>query len=160
MNNRSSSPIKIDEFTKEALGHDSGRAPSVVDTPDVAEDDYPDGGLRAWLVVLGGLCSAFSTLGYINSWGVFQAYYERTLLQEKSASNIAWIGSLQFCLTFFLAMITGRLFDMGYLQPTYALSSTLLVVSTVLIGECKHYWQLVLSQGLAVGIATGVSTLV
>jgi MCP family monocarboxylic acid transporter-like MFS transporter 10 len=58
-------------------------------------DDFPDGGLQAWLVVVGTTCGTFSTFGFIASWGVFQAYYEEVLMPTRSASDIAWIGSLQ-----------------------------------------------------------------
>jgi len=34
---------------------------------NLSQDDYPDGGLRAWLVVLGAACTSFSTGGYVNS---------------------------------------------------------------------------------------------
>ncbi|KAJ3737844.1 hypothetical protein DFJ43DRAFT_1046606 [Lentinula guzmanii] len=58
-------------------------------------DDFPDGGLRAWSMVLGTFLSAFATFGFVNSWGVFQSYYEQTLLKDSSPSDIAWIGSVQ-----------------------------------------------------------------
>ena len=59
------------------------------------------------------MCDTFSTFGYVNAWGVFQAYYEETLLKDSSPSNMrvmfhhchsncwhdilcrAWIGSIQ-----------------------------------------------------------------
>lgn len=75
----------------------------------------PDGGLQAWLSVLGGyvgdiLClgcpesdtywrtSFFvcvATFGYSNSFGVYQDYY--VLKGASSSSNVSWIGSLQVC---------------------------------------------------------------
>ncbi|KIM86442.1 hypothetical protein PILCRDRAFT_326420 [Piloderma croceum F 1598] len=67
----------------------------LVQQPEFLEDEYPDGGLRAWLVVFGTVCDTFSTFGYVNAWGAFQAYYEETLLKDSSPSNIAWIGSIQ-----------------------------------------------------------------
>ncbi|KDN40766.1 hypothetical protein RSAG8_07941, partial [Rhizoctonia solani AG-8 WAC10335] len=42
--------------------------------------EFPDGGLRAWLVAFGGFAITFSTFGFINTWGVFQAYYQETML--------------------------------------------------------------------------------
>lgn len=75
----------------------------------------PDGGLKAWLTVLGGFVFVhrfslsrfmfianayvdrwmvlFCTFGSSNSFGVFQDLY--TLAGTSSASNISWIGSLQ-----------------------------------------------------------------
>jgi hypothetical protein len=35
----------------------------------VPEIDFPDGGLRAWLVVAGAACTLFCSFGYINSFG-------------------------------------------------------------------------------------------
>ncbi|CAE6413771.1 unnamed protein product [Rhizoctonia solani] len=68
-------------------------------TPD-KEVEFPDGGLRAWLVTLGGFAITFSTFGFINTWGVFQAYYQETMLPDVSPSKIAWIGSVQYALVF------------------------------------------------------------
>ena len=76
------------------------------------DSHVPDGGLRAWLVVLGGFLTYFATfgtfstkttrwvdvnssLGLLNSFGVFQVYYQRQILEGTSASVISWIGSIQ-----------------------------------------------------------------
>ncbi|CAE6427454.1 unnamed protein product [Rhizoctonia solani] len=32
-------------------------------------DEFPDGGLRAWLVVVGSMCVTFGTFGFVNAWG-------------------------------------------------------------------------------------------
>ncbi|KIJ30328.1 hypothetical protein M422DRAFT_268194 [Sphaerobolus stellatus SS14] len=52
------------------------------------DDNYPDGGLRAWLVVFGAMCNTFSTFGYVDSWGTFQAYYQVTHLKTISPSDM------------------------------------------------------------------------
>ena len=76
---------------------------------------------------------------------------------------------------FFPALVTGRLYDMGYFKRTllffrFVVSlvsawevsersetpSVFLVVVTVLIAECKAYWQLLLCQGFASGISCGM----
>lgn len=117
---------------------------------------YPDGGLRAWLVVLGVSCATFATSGYAVSWGIFQAYYENVLLKGTSPSTIAWIGSIQFALIFFPALISGRLFDLGYLHSTLIFASTILVACTFTIAECHEFWQLLLLQGIGIGISCGL----
>ncbi|KAI9459461.1 MFS general substrate transporter [Lactarius psammicola] len=121
-----------------------------------SQDDYPDGGLQAWLVVLGASCAIFSTAGYANSWGVFQDYYENVLLKGTSPSTIAWIGSIQFSLIFSLALIAGRLFDLGYLRSIIILASINIVTCTLLIAECNEFWQLLLCQGIGIGISGGL----
>ncbi|KDQ13187.1 hypothetical protein BOTBODRAFT_160801 [Botryobasidium botryosum FD-172 SS1] len=123
--------------------------------PPVAPD-FPDGGLRAWLVVAGALCLSFSTFGFVNAWGVFQTYYQETLLKDESPSTIAWIGSLQYSLVFFPGLLTGRLFDLGYLRLMIGPASVLHIVAVFLTAECKTYWQFLLCQGFAIGISSGI----
>ncbi|EJU01494.1 MFS general substrate transporter [Dacryopinax primogenitus] len=118
-------------------------------------DEFPDGGLRAWLVVVGGVCITFASFGFVNAWGVFQDYYETTLLPDVSPSTIAWIGSIQYSLTFLPGLFTGRLFDLGYFHLPLGISSAVLVVSAFLVAECKEYWHFVLAQGIVVGLGSG-----
>lgn len=56
---------------------------------------FPDGGVQAWLTVIGSAACLFCSFGWVNAVGIFQDYYEETLLREYSASTIAWIPSLQ-----------------------------------------------------------------
>ncbi|KAJ6581826.1 major facilitator superfamily domain-containing protein [Mycena capillaripes] len=126
--------------------------------PDVDASTFNEkvGGFRAWLVVAGTMASAASTFGYVNAWGVFQAYYEETILQDVPASNIAWIGSIQYSLVFLPGLVTGRLFDLGYFKIPFLAASSLLVVSTFLVAQCTQYWHFLLCQGLATGICCGL----
>ncbi|PCH44595.1 MFS general substrate transporter [Wolfiporia cocos MD-104 SS10] len=116
---------------------------------------FPDGGLRAWLVALGVGCGIMATFGFVNAWGVFQAFYEETMLPDTSPSTIAWIGSVQYALVFIPGLIFGRLFDMGYFKGPLFVASSLLVASTFLVAQCTQFWQLILCQGLAVGFTSG-----
>jgi hypothetical protein len=78
-------------------------------TPDFGP--APEGGFRAWSVAFGAACISFATLGFINSFGVFQEYYMTHQLQDRSADDIAWIGSLSTFLQFAVGAIGGPLFD-------------------------------------------------
>ncbi|KIK66365.1 hypothetical protein GYMLUDRAFT_38175 [Collybiopsis luxurians FD-317 M1] len=122
---------------------------------EIMVEDFPDGGLRAWAIVFGTSLTAFATFGFVNSWGVFQSYYEQTVLKDSSASNIAWIGSIQYALVFFPGLIMGRLFDIGIFKLPYALASALLIATSFLTGQCTQYWQFLLCQGIALGLACG-----
>ncbi|KAF8699172.1 MFS general substrate transporter, partial [Rhizoctonia solani] len=127
------------------------------------EDEFPDGGLRAWLVVLGvnhfpfqsGACVTFGTFGFVNAWGVFQAYYQETVLSDTSPSTVAWIGSVQYALVFLPGLLTGRLFDLGHYRVPQIFAAALLIIGTFLAAECHEYWQFLLCQGIAVGLASG-----
>ncbi|KAL0565984.1 hypothetical protein V5O48_016037, partial [Marasmius crinis-equi] len=117
--------------------------------------DVPEGGTKAWFVVLGLACCLFTTYGYINSWGVFQTYYEQNLHIGLTPGTISWIGAAQRALFFFPVLIVKRLFERGYYEHFFIPASILLVVSLVLTAECQEFWQLVLCQGILSGLAAG-----
>ncbi|KAL7267498.1 hypothetical protein RUND412_009914 [Rhizina undulata] len=116
----------------------------------------PDGGLKAWLQILGAHLTVFNTWYSILSfsYGIFQAYYVETLNSTPSA--ISWIGSLQIFLLFLLGTITGRALDAGYFRHLYIAGSSLLLVGIFTTSCATKYWQLLLSQGLCLGIANGM----
>ncbi|KAJ7490590.1 major facilitator superfamily domain-containing protein [Mycena latifolia] len=123
---------------------------------DIYAAEYPDGGVRAWLVVLGGACTLFATFGYVNAWGVFQAHYEETLLKDSSPSNIAWIGAIQYSLVFMPALVSGHYFDRGHLSVPFLVSSVVLVTATFLVAQCTQYWHFLLCQGVLIGLSSGI----
>ncbi|CCO28592.1 Riboflavin transporter MCH5 [Rhizoctonia solani AG-1 IB] len=120
-----------------------------------AKDEFPDGGLRAWMVVIGSMCVTFGTFGFVNAWGVFQSYYHEEILADVSPSAISWIGSIQYALVFFPGLLVGRLFDLGYFRIPQITASVVLVGGTFLTAECKEYWQFLICQGVGVGFASG-----
>jgi hypothetical protein len=73
--------------------------------PGMAPSDFPDGGLKAWLVVFGGWCGLFCTMGVVNCVGVFQRYYVRGPLKDHSSSAVSWIMSTQIFLMVFCGVI-------------------------------------------------------
>ncbi|KAF7293250.1 MFS general substrate transporter [Mycena chlorophos] len=158
----------VDEFCP-LLAHDTLQPqmmPNFVGTPVESKSDmdaltlsssdsdelsYPDGGSRAWLIVLGASASTFSTFGY-----VFQTFYQLHLLKDNSTSEISWIGSVQIALTFGLAIFVGRLFDNGWFALPAFCASVALVALTIITGECTKFWQFLLCQGFAIGVASGI----
>ncbi|KIN99867.1 hypothetical protein M404DRAFT_30126 [Pisolithus tinctorius Marx 270] len=117
--------------------------------------EAPDGGLKAWSVIVAAVLTTFCTFGYVNTWGIFQDYYERVLLPDESPSAIAWIGS--YTLIFLPGLVTGRLFDLGHFKIPYFIASCGLIVCTFLTAECKQYWQFLLVQGLFTGLFSGIA---
>lgn len=67
--------------------------------------------------------------------------------------------TLQYSLVFVPGLVTGRLFDMGVFRVPLTIASVFLVVATMLVAECKTYWQFLLCQGFAVGVRFGVQDL-
>lgn len=46
--------------------------------------EYPEGGLRAWLVVFGCWCTSFASFGYVNSFG---CVLSRSVLSRMKANT-------------------------------------------------------------------------
>lgn len=66
----------------------------------------------------------------------------------------AWIGSIQYSFVYLPGLLAGRLFDIGYFHPMLIVSSSILVVATFVVAECKQYWQFLLVQGILTGLAS------
>ncbi|EJU01043.1 MFS general substrate transporter [Dacryopinax primogenitus] len=98
------------------------------------------------------------TFGYINAYGVYQAYYVQTLLPSYSPSAISCIGSLQTCLLFLCGLVTGRLFDAGYFRPMM-IGGGVLVVGCIFAQSAVQvdgYYQVFLSQAIGQGVGLGI----
>ncbi|KAK6957291.1 hypothetical protein Daesc_000073 [Daldinia eschscholtzii] len=119
------------------------------------EDGPPDGGSVAWLQVLGSFALYFNHWGTINTFGVFQTYYENELLRRMSPSDISWIGSTQSFLLLGVGVVSGPLYDAGFLRSLLILGSFLMILGMMLTSVCTEYWQVMLAQGLCVGVGAG-----
>ncbi|KAF7348053.1 Monocarboxylate permease-like protein [Mycena sanguinolenta] len=71
----------------------------------------PDGGLDAWLTVLGCSLVALATFGLVNGYGAFNDYYETTYLSNYSPTVISMIGSIQLFILYSCAGVSGPVFD-------------------------------------------------
>ncbi|PVH80562.1 MFS general substrate transporter [Cadophora sp. DSE1049] len=124
--------------------------------PEQAPPNFPEGGLKAWLVVLGCWCTSFTSFGYINSFGVYETYYLQTFLQHRSPSAVAWIGSIQAFAQFSATLISGPVCDRYGPMVVIWPCSILLVVAMMLTSLCKEYYQFILCQGILVGMSAGL----
>ncbi|KAL6864529.1 MFS general substrate transporter [Trichoderma novae-zelandiae] len=117
-------------------------------------DAPPDGGLQAWLQVVASFFLYFNHLGLLNSFGVFQSYYETGLLSSSSPSSISWIGSVQiFCLMAVGALI-GPLYDAGHCRALLAAGTLLVPLGFMLASVSTRYWHVLLAQGVCLGLGT------
>ncbi|EIN09537.1 MFS general substrate transporter [Punctularia strigosozonata HHB-11173 SS5] len=121
-------------------------------------DDYPDGGLRAWVTIAGSACVMFCTFGMTQAFGPYQDYYTRFLLKNHTPSEIAWIGSVQIFLLYFMGLFTGGWFDAGYFRRMLIPGAILYVFSFFMLSLCKpgQYYQFLLSQGFGMGLGMGL----
>ena len=57
--------------------------------------EFPDGGLKAWSVVVGAFCCLFTSFGWINCIGIFENHYQNNELRQYPPSTVAWITSVE-----------------------------------------------------------------
>ncbi|KAI2893723.1 hypothetical protein CBS63078_9059 [Aspergillus niger] len=116
----------------------------------------PNGGIFAWVQVAGAFFLFFNSWGIINTFGVYQSYYETSLLRDYSPSSIAWIGTVQSFLLLSLGIIVGPIFDRGYIKFLIIAGTFLIVFGLMMTSLSKEYYQFFLAHGVAVGLGSGL----
>ncbi|OAA62477.1 major facilitator superfamily transporter [Niveomyces insectorum RCEF 264] len=123
---------------------------------DTEQETYPEGGLEAWLVVLGAWLALFSSLGIMNSLATFQSYVSTHQLAGQSQGTIGWIFSLYAFICFFAGVYIGPMFD-KYGPRWLVLTGTVcLVVGLVLLSLCKLFWHFILAFGVLGGLSSAL----
>ncbi|KAJ7704450.1 MFS general substrate transporter [Mycena rosella] len=120
--------------------------------------DFPEGDLSGWLTVLGSALILFSTFGVSLSFGVLEDHYTRIFLNQSSASDVSWIGSMQLFLDFSIGLPAGKLFDDGHFRLLMISGTTIYLFSFFMLSICEpnQYYQVFLSQGVGMGIGMGL----
>ncbi|KAL5364237.1 major facilitator superfamily domain-containing protein [Aspergillus floccosus] len=123
-------------------------------TPEMAENErYPEGGLRAWLVVLGAWCAMIPSMGLLNSLGILHAWTSTHQLQDYSESSIGWIyGAFGFFL-YLAGAQAGPIFDTY--GPAYVVvpGSVGIVAALICFSFSEAYYQIFLSFSLLGGLS-------
>lgn len=113
---------------------------------------YPEGGTSAWLTVLGSWAAMVGGLGLLNTIAPLQTYISTHQLSTHSPSSVAWIFSLYAFITFFGGLQTGPLFDAYGPRVLTLIGSVCVVVSMLVLGECREYWHFVLGFSVLCGL--------
>ncbi|QNQ00336.1 YALIA101S05e05754g1_1 [Yarrowia lipolytica] len=119
--------------------------------PLVQKLPEPDRG-RAWIAMVGGALGLYSSFGYINVVGLFEAYYLHHQLDGYSASTVSWITSLQFFILLVGGVFFGRLAEMYGPRPVAIVGMLFTVGGIMATSECKTYYQFLLAQGICTSI--------
>lgn len=122
------------------------------------EDVYPEGGLRAWLVVAGAFVTLFCSLGMQSSVGVLQSHWEKYQLQSYPPGTIGWISSVFVYLNMALAVQVGPMFDKYGPRWILLVGSVLFTLTMFLMGSCQEYYQFMLCLGGLGGISGALVT--
>jgi MFS family permease len=91
-----------------------------------------------------------------NTFGAFQTFYTNGLLHRTSPSAISWIGSIQTFTLMLIGVLSGRLLDAGYMRAQLCAGIFLEVFGMILASVSTKYWQLLVSQGICVGLGSGL----
>jgi MFS family permease len=117
---------------------------------------YPEGGLPAWLCVLGSWAGLIVALGIMNTIGIYQAYVSTHQLRHYDEGTIGWIFGIYAFLAFFCGIQIGPIFDAYGPRLLVFAGSCLIMASTLLLGICTQYWHFILVFGVLGGAGTSL----
>ncbi|KAK5953178.1 hypothetical protein OHC33_005746 [Knufia fluminis] len=157
LTNDTGQAISVEPPVETAIDAEAATSPSSSTEEKAADepDPPPNGGLLAWMQVLGSFFLFFNCWGTINSFGAFQTYYENNPYWSENPSNISWIGSIQAFLLLMVGVIAGPVYDMGYFRTLVVTGSFLVPFGFMMTSLCREYWQVVIAQGVVVGLGNG-----
>lgn len=97
----------------------------------------------------------FNTWGILNTFGIYQTYYESGALFHESSSTISWIGAIQAYMVLTVGFLSGPIYDRGYFRTLLLVGSFGVVFGHMMLSLCTTYWQVLLAQGFCVGLGAG-----
>lgn len=140
-----------------SVPRDESPDPSNEESHGTNPDFYPEGGWSAWSVVLGSWMASFSTIGMMNSLGIFQTYLEEHQLREYSSGKIGWILGVFSFLAFFCGIQVGPIFDARGPRILVTCGGVGTVLSMILLGFCTRYWHFMLVFGVLGGVSVSLA---
>ncbi|GAA5956198.1 hypothetical protein JCM3765_005487 [Sporobolomyces pararoseus] len=151
-------PLEVEDGKKQIkkLGGDMGEKEIGSEENEKSPvEEYPEGGLRAYLALAGSTLVLFCTFSISNSYGTFLNYYKSHQLVAYDTSKISWIGSSHLFITFGSAFLAGVLFDKGYFRYQLAFGSIFWITGLSCLSICKSFIEIFLCHSLCMGIALG-----
>ncbi|KAJ9236379.1 hypothetical protein DTO027B5_4673 [Paecilomyces variotii] len=108
---------------------------------------------EATRTIIGAFGALFCTVGFANSFGVFEEYYKESQLVNQSESTISWIGALEIFFIFGGSIVTGPVLDMFGPEVMFFIGSVGTVFSIMMTSLCNELYQFILAQGILLGIS-------
>lgn len=125
-------------------------------TTPLALDEPPDGGYGWVCIVCVFFINGF-TWGIIASFGVFLAYYlDNNVFEGGTPLDYAFIGGLNFSVAMLMAPVATWTCRTFYFKWTLGVGVVCLSGGFVAASFAQSIWQLFLSQGLLIGMGTGL----
>lgn len=114
----------------------------------------PDGGLMAWLQVLGSWTAIIMTFGISSGTGVLMKWLEVNYLKDVSVSRIGWMFSVQLFLFYILGVALGPIVDAIGVRILVIIGSVGWVAAIFILSACKEYYQFVLCYSILGGFSS------
>ncbi|ESZ93879.1 hypothetical protein SBOR_5737 [Sclerotinia borealis F-4128] len=150
----SRSPLR--ENLESPKSHRITESQPIEPSSELSEKDVPpkdsEWNTRSCLAIIGAFSIMFCSVGFINAFGVFQEYYAKNMLADKSASDISWLGSFNVFCMFGGTFAAGYLNDIYGPKPLVYGGSITMLLALFMTSLCKEYYQFFLAQGFLFGI--------
>ncbi|GBF62160.1 aspyridones efflux protein [Trichophyton mentagrophytes] len=116
----------------------------------------PNGGRNAWMQVMGACVLTQNTWGLVMAHGAFQASYSQTILPTTSQSALSWIGSIQAFFIFFVGIFSSKAVGSSHFHHVTVAGLIVQLLGLVMTSISTKYYQFFLSEGVCVGIGSGL----
>lgn len=120
-------------------------------------DLFPEGGLKAWLVVLGCFIGLVINFGFLNAVGAIQAYVLNHQLAGEKVSSVSWVFSIYMCLPFFLGVFVGPVFDSKGATPLLIAATVLLFGGFMAVSFSNLIVAFIFSLAICMGLAQALA---
>ncbi|KAB8256587.1 MFS general substrate transporter [Aspergillus pseudonomiae] len=115
--------------------------------------EFPDGGWRAWSVVLGSWCALLPSFGLMNITGILEEWLADHQLQNYSKASISWIFSLWLFLFYLGGIQTGPVFDSHGVKYTLLPGCVGFTASIMILSVAQAYYQFILGFSVLGGLS-------
>ncbi|KAH7309110.1 riboflavin transporter MCH5 [Stachybotrys elegans] len=123
---------------------------------DADEEDYEEGGMAAWLTVLGAWCALLPPMGILNTHAVLQAWVMEHQLQGLPESQVGWIFSCFSFFIYFCGAQVGPIFDAHDIRFLTIPGSIGIVLCLIFTSLSTEYYQFLLAFGVLGGISSSL----
>ncbi|KIV79898.1 hypothetical protein PV11_07439 [Exophiala sideris] len=156
---RTSEPTQVKDQAENENHEQNGDPVDIERSSAVSpDDDFPEGGLQAYLVLMGSFLGLFVSFGFMVAIGTIQEFLQQHQLSHYTSRDIGWIPSVFVYLALGLGIWVGPLFDRYGPRWLALLGSIAYTAMMFLLAECKTYWQFLLCLSFLGGIAGATLT--
>jgi MFS family permease len=145
----------LPQIASETRSRKSTSSISILNNEDPEDLEFPEGGVRAYLTVLGSFLGLIPAFGLPNSVGAIEAYISTHQLSDVSASTVSWIFSIFNFTAFFCSIFSGTVFDLTGTKIPMIVGTIAFCTGMLMTANAQTAWQFTLAFGVVVGFGCG-----